>query len=141
HITGEEESKVALRGETPVRQRRITRSQDDVRAEIDIQLLLQRRGHVDLREHTEALSRERFAHPLHRLLVRRAHYRREAIPCRLLDHHSLLGSRMNNASEYIQLYTHIVNAPADLVGDALLPRRPVAARPADKEYEVRVAAG
>lgn len=57
-VARQEQTDAGLRLESPVGQLRIAGAEDDVVARIDVDLLLERRLDVDLREHAEALGRE-----------------------------------------------------------------------------------
>ena len=65
--------------ESTVRQRRIAGAEDDVRLEVDVDLLLERFAHIDRRQDAEPFGLHRCGHPLHRLIKRQIERRAKSI--------------------------------------------------------------
>src|SRR5690606_7474153 len=58
HVARQQQPDVLLCRQRPVRERRVAGAEDDVRPEIDVQLLLERCRDVDLTEYAESFLRE-----------------------------------------------------------------------------------
>jgi hypothetical protein len=67
-------------------ERRIARAEDDVGADLDVELLLQRGADIDLGEDTEPLLGELLAGPLDRALIVERQGRAEAVAGVVRDH-------------------------------------------------------
>src|SRR3972149_6564456 len=78
YVAGEEEPHGGVRLQSPVGQRWIAGPQDDVSTEVLVQLLLDRRLYVDLRQDAEALLLECRSGRLHRLFIVHVHPGAEA---------------------------------------------------------------
>ena len=65
---------------------KVARAEDDVRPELDVELLFQRGAHVDFGEHAEAFRRECRARAFDGLLIVEGHLGADAVASVLQDH-------------------------------------------------------
>src|SRR5690606_16790570 len=98
-VARQQESDLRFRRECAVRERGIAGTEYDIRPEVDVELRLQGRTHIDLGEHAEPFRRECFTYSGYGLVVRSIERGSESIrQCQLRHCHLILLAFTNSSA-------------------------------------------